>query len=77
MERIALNQTQGPSGEAVPRETAFADPQAALAALDAFVEALAASPWLRPGELRGVMEEAGALREVVKLSGCPEAKAIP
>ena len=48
--------------------TSFPDTQAAVAALDAFTEALAWSPWIRPEELQAITGEVATLREMVSLS---------
>ena len=76
--RVSDKPQPGPPSQGdLPQCDSFADPQAAVAALDTFVETLAASPWLSWGQLRGVREEIKALREIVTLSGRSEAKAIP
>ena len=47
----------------------FPDTQAAVAALDAFLEALTGSAWIRPEELQAITRETTTLREMVTLSG--------
>ena len=49
--------------------TSFHSPQAATVALDAFIQALTASSWMRPEELQAISREMATLRELVSLSG--------
>lgn len=60
--------------QTVPATAGFSDPRSAVSALDAFLQAIANSPWLDRHDQDAIRVEVQTLKEVVSLSGGTEAK---